>query len=456
MKHSNRRERRIWLGLTAVLLCAIVLLAFSPRVLARDGKADTERLLGIFYEILRFVEENYVDEVDAEALIEGALQGLFQALDDPYSTYLTADDMADMNDTTLGRFGGVGLLISKVEEGVQVVSPIEDTPAYKVGVHAGDIIVAIEGESVLDWTIDEVVDVLRGEPGTPVQVTIQRGKSINFSVEIVRAMIEVPTAKWDMLPGKIAYLRITNFTPLTPQKVAEALHFFERNRYGGLIIDVRSNPGGLLSSVVDVVDLILSSGPIVSTRGRNPDQDYVYNAAKRGTIVSEEIPIIVMINRGSASASEILAGALQDTSRARTVGEKSYGKGSVQQIKRIGEAGFKLTMSRYYTPLGKNIDKVGIIPDVEILEPELTEKEEEALSRIFEDNLIREFVEQHQDPTEAQIRALMQDLADQNLGLQERFIRRMVRNEVNRTNDNPPVYDLEYDIVLKKSLELLE
>ena len=451
------RERTLWIVVTAFLAAVIVLLSFAPRVLAGNQEAETQRLLSTFFEVFRFVQENYVDEekVDPKNLVDGALRGMFEALDDPHSAYLSAEEMRDLDDTTMGRFGGVGLIISKIDRGVEVVAPIEGTPAYRAGVNAGDLIVAVDGESVVDLNIDEVLSVLRGEPGSSVTMTIIRGKSLRFDVRLVRDMIEVPTVRQDMIPGGIGYLRIIQFTPLTVDRVKEALHQFADSAYSSLIIDLRSNPGGLLSAVIDISDFFLSKGPIVSTRSRVASENHVFYASTRNTLVPADLPIVVLIDRGSASASEILAGALQDTGRATIMGEKSYGKGSVQQIKRVGDAGFRLTMSRYYTPLGKNIDKIGISPDVPVQEPELSEEEEQALSRIIEEELIKDFLSRYPNPTDEDIDSFERDLANKNIRLDDRYIRRLVRNELNRTNNNPPVYDLEFDLVLQEAVNYL-
>ena len=451
------KERTLWIVVTAFLVAVIVLLSFTPRVLAGNQEAETQRLLSTFFEVFRFVQEHYVDEekVDPNNLIEGALQGMFEALDDPHSAYLSPEEMRDLDDTTMGRFGGVGLIISKIDRGVEVVSPIEGTPAYRAGVSAGDLIVAVDGESVVDFNIDEVLAVLRGEPGSSVTMTIIRGKNLRFDVRVVRDMIEVPTVRQDMIPGGIGYLRIIQFTPLTVDRVEEALQQFADSDYGSLIIDLRSNPGGLLSGVIDISDFFLSKGPIVSTRSRVPSENHVFYASSRNTIVLEDLPIVVLIDRGSASASEILAGALQDTGRATIIGENSYGKGSVQQIKRVGDAGFRLTMSRYYTPLGKNIDQIGISPDIPVQEPELSEEEEQALSRVLEEELIKDFLSRYPDPTDENIDSFEQELATKEIQLDDRYIRRLVRNELNRTNNNPPVYDLEFDLVLQEAVNYL-
>jgi carboxyl-terminal processing protease len=457
MDKPKRRfgERAVWIAVTAFLVAVLALLAFSPRVLAGNREADNQRLLEMFAGAFADVQKNYVDEVDPKVLIDGALKGMFESLKDPYSLFLNAEEMRDMGDTTTGKFGGVGLIISKVEGGVEVVSPIEDSPAFRAGVHAGDLIVSVDGSSVLELSIDQVLAVLRGQPGTSVTMTILRGKALRFDVTVVRAVIEVPTVKYTMMPGGIGYLRLIQFTPQTVERTAEALRSFQAAGYRALILDLRSNPGGLLQSAVDVANDFIARGPLVSTRSRVASENQVFYASSRRVIVPEELPVIVLLNRGSASASEILAGALQDTGRARIVGEKSYGKGSVQWIRSLGDEGYRLTIARYYTPNGRNIDKVGILPDVEVKEPELTPEEEKAVSALLEQNLLRDFVVANPRPDEPQIQAFLKELQDRKIQLPERYVRRLIRNEVNRTNDNPPLYDLEYDTALQKAVELL-
>jgi carboxyl-terminal processing protease len=459
---SNRgrplRERTIWIVVTAVLATVVVLLTFTPRILAGGEEAETERLLSKFSEVFRFVQDNYVDadKVHSRDLFEGAMRGLFEALGDPNSAYMSADEMYEWDDTTTGRFGGVGLVISKVDRGVEVVSPIDGTPAYRAGIHAGDLIVAVNGASVVDTELDDVLSLLRGDPGTSVTMTVLRGRSLRFDVEVVRDMIEVPTVKKAMISGGIGYLRISNWTLLTPDRVRDAVRYFDANGYRALIVDVRGNPGGLLSSVLEVADFFLSKGQIVSTRSRIPSENQVYYASARSTLVQDGLPMVALIDRGSASASEILAGALQDSGRATIMGETSYGKGSVQQIRRVDSGAFRLTMSRFYTPLGKTIDKVGIHPDVEVQEPQLDEQEEAAMSRLIDEGLVSQFVAANPQPTEQQVQGFIDELSAKGIALPERYVRRLIHVEQNRTNDEPPVYDLEYDTVLQRAVSLLQ
>jgi carboxyl-terminal processing protease len=460
MRSFFTRERIAWVAVTVVLLAAVAFFAFSPRLTAATPEEETRQYLSTLGNVFRFVRDSYVDADKAtpKALYEGALKGMFQALADPYSEYLTADEMSDIDDTTTGVFGGVGLIITKVDGvGAEVVSPIDGTPAYRAGVSAGDVIIKVDGVETADLSSDDIVKRLRGEPDTPVAVTIRRGETIVFDVTIVRAIIEVPTVKYAMMPGGIAYLRISQFTPQTIEHAQEALDTFRRAGYHAMVVDVRQNPGGLLSSVEQVADLFLSGGPVVSTRSdRLPSENTVYEAKASPSDVPASLPVAVLVDKGSASASEILAGALKDTGRAKLFGVTTYGKGSVQQVRRLGDGGFKLTMARYYTPGNYTIDKNGVTPDVTVEEPALTVEQEESLAKLLQENTIRKWVEQNPQPSDAKVGQLVAELQRQGTALDERTLRRLVRQEVNRTNNNPPVFDLEYDIVLQAAVKAIQ
>jgi carboxyl-terminal processing protease len=465
-----QKKRVPWTLITGVLTLFLVFVACSTVAVADTQDAKTRRFLYLFQYVFDFVQNNYVDEIDPNVLVEGAFKGLFESLGDPHSAYLTATDMRGLGDTTSGEFGGVGLFINKqysrkdadgrdLPSYVEVVAPIEDTPAYRAGIQAGDLIIKVEGESTDGLILDEVVDKLRGPVGSVVTVTIQRGvpspgaASLSFDVPLNRAKIQVPTVKWSMIPGGIGYLRIIQFTPYTAEKITEAVTFFRSQNYSRLIIDLRSNPGGLLESVVNASDLFFDDGVIVSTRSRLAAENKVYEAAP-GVIVPYSVPIVVLIDNGSASASEIFAGVMKDRNRGTLFGTKTYGKGSVQQVHSLGQGGgFRLTMSRYYTPSGVTIDKIGISPDREVKEPDLSETELAAFTKLMADRKVPQFVRDTPEPTEQQISAFVAGLRREDPALGERLIRRMVRNEVNRHLTNPPVYDLEYDVVLQEAVE---
>ncbi|MFO7730874.1 MAG: S41 family peptidase [Spirochaetia bacterium] len=462
-------DKLTWIGTACAVFIFGIVVAFTPRVEAQQSDQATQQYIDRIQYAFNFILQNYVEEIPPEQLYEGAMEGLFESLDDPYSYYLTATDMEDLTDTTTGKFGGVGLYISKPAESendsqadngrdafIKVVAPIEETPAYRAGIHAGDYITKIEGESTKKLTVDDVVDRLRGEPGSKVTVTILRGKDITFDVDITRAIIEIPTVKHSMINDNVGYIRIIQFTPYTDDRVQEAIREFKQQNYSKLIIDVRQNPGGLLTSVTDTVDLIQSEGTIVSTRSRIAQENEVFNADPAHE-VGADIPIVVLIDQGSASASEILAGALKDTGRGVLIGQTSFGKGSVQKIIPFGSNGFKLTISRYYTPSGVNIDKVGIEPDIEVKEPELTEEDNDDLKQIFEKRLLSTFVDENPEASEGEKEAFVEQLRnDYNIKIEERVLRRLLRNEFQRRMDFPPVYDLEYDQPLQKAVEMLE
>ncbi|HOV37133.1 MAG TPA: S41 family peptidase [Spirochaetales bacterium] len=460
----SQNKRVPWGFLGSVTAILLVFLLCTPALVAQSVDSKTQSLLSLFQFIYLYVQNNYVDPVDGEKLIDGALKGLFESLEDPHSAYLTETDMRTLNDTTAGEFGGVGLYINKQipsEESketssfVEVVAPIEGTPAFHAGIQAGDLIVKIEGESTEKLSIDEVVNRLRGKPGTTVTVTVQRGAGVQFDVPLIRAVIQVPTVRYDTIPGRIGYIRIIQFTPYTDDKVQEAIETFRSQGYRSLIIDLRSNPGGLLSSVVETADLFFDEGVIVSTRSRIPAENAVYEA-KPGTIVPADIPIAVLIDNGSASASEIFAGVMKDRKRATLLGTKTYGKGSVQQVRSLGRTGFRLTTARYYTPSGVTIDKVGVSPDLEVKEPTFSEKELEAYSKLLASREIAQFVSSHPNLTDQDVEKFVESLRSANPDLSERVLKRMVRNEIHRHLTNPPVYDLEYDLVLQEAVKFLK
>jgi carboxyl-terminal processing protease len=452
----------VWMGVTVFLLTAVVLVAFSPRALAENRDPEKQQMLDSFGKILDFVQSNYVDadKVETKALVEGALKGLFQALGDQYSEYLAGEDLRALEDTTTGEFSGIGVVISKEADaaGAEVVSPLEGTPAYRAGVTAGDVFLKINGEELQKLSLEDIVDRIRGPEGEELTLTIQRGKSLVFDVTLRRATVQVPTVKRAMMPGGIGYLRITTFTPFTARNVEEAIRYFGSSSYRALIVDVRSNGGGRLDSVIQIADYFLDSGTIVSTRGRSRAESHTYAAHLSDTIVSASIPVVVLIDAYSASASEILAGALKDTGRAKTIGQKSFGKGTVQQMPQIGDFVFKLTMSKYYTPSGISIDGTGIEPDIPVPTDELSEAELASYDRLVKEGRLRSFVEGSRvpgAPAESEIVAFLDGIQKDGIVIGERLARKLIRDEANRTNNSPPVYDLEYDRVLQRAVEVL-
>ena len=376
--------------------CAFTLFAVNtPKLFAQSSpktsttaKSDNLTVMNSYADVLRNVlstiESTYVDTVDPKILYQAALKGMLEVLDDPYTMYMNISQTRDINDTTTGNFGGVGLQITKAVKStkedpayVEVAYPVEDGPGKRTGLLRGDLLVKIYGLPPDEMDMDKVLSLLRGPVGHSVTVTVRRGKSMEFDVTLLRDVIEVPTVKYTMIDEDIGYIKIIEFTPQTPVRVQEALDSFAKKNYSRLVIDLRNNPGGLITSVVNVADKFIDSGVIVSTKGRTRYNMMSYKARPEKTTVPKEISIVVLINQGSASASEILAGALKDYHRAYLLGENSYGKGSVQQVMHLPyDDGMRITTARYYTPSDANIDKVGIPPDRVVKLPELTDEQE--------------------------------------------------------------------------------
>lgn len=453
---------------TIKVIAAVLLLCsfqcFAESSVENDSKITSFQYVKKLNSVFDFVQQNYVDEIDPKILYEGALKGMLDAIGDPYTLYLDSDYMRDLNDTTSGSFGGVGLSISKATEStaakpayVEVASPIDDTPGAKAGIQAGDLITAIDGLPTPSMTMNEVLQHLRGEIGTPVTVTILRGTSMKFDVTLIRALIEVPTVKYGMIEGtKIGYARLIQFTPDTAQRLQDALDSFEKSGYKGLIIDLRDNPGGLITSAVDVADKFIENGPIVSTKSRLLFENSQFSASKDKTTVKKGTPVVVLINKGAASASEIVSGALKDYHLAYLVGERTYGKGSVQQVIPLSNTdGIKITMARYYTPSDMNIDKIGIPPDQEVKNLDsLSEEEEKIYVDLIKSEEITKAAESKPNMTEADISAAATKIAKQ-YPLDERLIRRLIRVQVQKTQPSV-LYDLDYDLQLNAAIKAVQ
>ncbi|NBC34682.1 MAG: PDZ domain-containing protein [Alphaproteobacteria bacterium] len=355
-----------------IAAAVVVLLAVAAVPAATIGQSehsnDTYRQLDLFATVFERVRAEYVEEVSDQELIEAALNGMLTSLD-PHSSYLDQDSFQDMQVQTRGSFGGLGIEVTMENGLVVVVSPIDDTPAFRAGLQAGDLIVQLNGEPVLGLTLSEAVDRMRGPVGSDITLTIQRGDRDPFEVTITRDVIRIESVRHRIEQGDVGYIRVTSFTEQTEQGVENAVASISEQLDGevsGYVLDLRNNPGGLLDQAVGVADAFLERGEIVSTRTRDEDDAQRYNA-EAGDI-SDGLPLVVLINGGSASASEIVAGALQDHHRAVVMGTQSFGKGSVQTIMPLpGHGAMRLTTARYYTPSGRSIQALGISPDIEVL-----------------------------------------------------------------------------------------
>lgn len=319
----------------------------------------------------RYIKESYLRDVDDEKLEEGQLKGLFQALEDPYSVYMTEEEFKDFTEHTKGIYGGIGVIVTPGDDNlITVVSPIEDTPGERAGIRTGDKIVKVDGKEFTADNMDKAVQLMKGEPNTSVSITILRedkdGKSKYIDLDIVREEIRLVTVKSDIIDEEIGYIKITSFDDLTYEDFKKDLDSLMKKDVKGLILDLRSNPGGLLDVCVKIADEFLDEGVIVYTETK--DGERLYERSGKNKI---DIPLVVLVNEGSASASEILAGAIKDRDRGILVGKKTFGKGVVQRIKQLSDgSGFKLTVSEYFTPSGTSIHELGIEPDVAVDLPE--------------------------------------------------------------------------------------
>jgi carboxyl-terminal processing protease len=370
-----RKTTLLFLGAIAGVL--VTLMITQPHALlagsaARAAVSDTYRELNLFGDVFERVRADYVERPDDSKLVESAINGMLAGLD-PHSSYMDPKSFRDMQVQTRGEFGGLGIEVTMEDGLVKVVAPIDDTPAAKAGVMANDIITHLDDEAVQGLTLNQAVDKMRGPVNTKIKLTIMRkGADKPIEVSIVRDIIRVKSVRWHPEGGDIGYIRITQFNEQTTDGLKQAINDLNSqlgaDKVKGYVVDLRNNPGGLLDQAISVSDTFLEKGEIVSTRGRNPEETQRFNA--RPGDMTKGKPLIVLINGGSASASEIVAGALQDHKRATLIGTRSFGKGSVQTIIPLGagNGALRLTTARYYTPAGRSIQAKGISPDIEVLQ----------------------------------------------------------------------------------------
>ena len=333
-----------------------------------SAEKDIYKKIDLFGEVLKKINEEYVDEINQSESMDAAINGLLQSLD-PYSSYMPPEIFNEMQTETSGEFGGLGIEVGMEAGVVKVISPIDDTPASRAGIKAGDYIVKIENIQVQGKSLSEAVDLMRGPVGSSIELTVRRkGKKKALTFNIVREIIEIQSVKSDLLENNIGYIRLTSFNENSGEQIEDKIKDLEKNQnVNAYILDLRNNPGGLLSQAIKISDLFLDNGQIVSTKSRRASENRKW-FAKKGDLTNAKT-LVVLINYGSASASEIVAGALKDHKRAIILGENSYGKGSVQSIIPLKNKGaIRLTVAKYYLPSGKSISEVGVSPDIEVNE----------------------------------------------------------------------------------------
>ena len=349
-----------------ILTIFLLLLGSSKNVISAES--DIYKKIDLFGEVLEKINREYVDEVDQSESMDSAINGLLQSLD-PYSAYMSPEIFNEMQTETSGEFGGLGIEVSMESGVVKVISPIDDTPASKAGIKAGDYIVKINNIQVQGKSLSEAVDLMRGPVGSGIELTIRRrGERKALTFNIIREIIQIQSVKADLLEKNIGYIRLTSFNENSGKQIKKEIENFEKNKnVNSYILDLRNNPGGLLSQAIKISDFFLDNGEIVSTKSRKKSENRKW-FAKQGDLTNGKT-LLVLINYGSASASEIVAGALKDHKRAILIGESSYGKGSVQSIIPLKNNGaIRLTVAKYYLPSGKSISEVGVSPDIEVNE----------------------------------------------------------------------------------------
>ncbi len=370
-----------------------VSVSLTSSVLAEKKVEETVGLplneLRNFSDIFARVKTDYVEEVDDKTLLENAIRGMLSGLD-PHSTYLNSDEYKELKIGTTGKFGGLGIQVGMEDGFVKVISPIDDTPAFRAGLEAGDLIIRLDEKSVKGMTLNDAVKIMRGDPGTDITLTVIReGADKPLPFTVTRDIISVKSVKSRILEPDYGYVRISNFQSKTARDLVTELSKLKKenkNELKGLVLDLRNNPGGVLSAAADVSDAFIDNGKLVFTKGRIENSEFEFNA-KPGDIMNGS-PVVVLINGGSASASEIVAGALQDHKRAVIMGSKSFGKGSVQTIQELRSGGaVKITTARYFTPKGRSIQGEGITPDIVLDRYEVTDSKKEASLRIKESDL---------------------------------------------------------------------
>jgi len=370
-----------------------VSVSITSSVLAEKKTQESTTLplneLRNFSDIFARVKSDYVEDVDDKTLLEHAIRGMLSGLD-PHSTYLNSDEYKELKIGTTGKFGGLGIQVGMEDGFVKVISPIDDTPAFRAGLEAGDLIIRLDDKSVKGMTLNDAVKIMRGEPGTDIKLTVIReGANKPLPFTVTRDIISVKSVKSRILEPDYGYIRISNFQSKTARDLVSELSNLKKenkNELKGLVLDLRNNPGGVLSAAADVSDAFINEGKLVYTQGRIANSDFEFNA-KPGDIMNGS-PVVVLINGGSASASEIVAGALQDHHRAVIMGSKSFGKGSVQTIQELRSGGaVKITTARYFTPSGRSIQGEGITPDIILDRYDIKDSKDEASLRIKESDL---------------------------------------------------------------------
>lgn len=417
--------------------------------------------------LYRLVERDFLFDIDHKNVYESMAKGLFAGLEDEYSAYIVSKEASDFSEETSGTYGGIGAYISKnyleyrdftkpETYMVNITSVFPGSPAEAAGLHSGDLISHIDGESVEDWEAEEASKALKGTPNTPVVLTILRGQS-TFEVTVIRKIVSIPTVSADVLDHGIGYLRIIQFTTTTGDQVRKELVELLDRGIESLIVDLRDNPGGIVDATMNVADMLLSDQPIVHVHSKKSSDNRTYVASSR-TLVPTTMPVVALVNGGSASSSEILAGALKDNDRAILIGTTTFGKGLIQIVSPFGDGYYTLTTSQYKTPDGNDIHELGIPVDIEVEDLEISDEQMDDYMEFLNSGELSEFVEAHPEHTKQNIELFIDTVIGDDPKFEPDIYRLLLRREyINEIPyDERPVADTEYDRVLKRAIEYLE
>ena len=448
--------RRLVLIVVSMFLLAMCLgYIVNAQGVGRENIYENFELFGRAFQNVR----NYyydTEKIKPRDLIYGAVEGMLEALEDEHSTFLPPAELKYLSEETSGEFGGLGIMIGIRDRVLTVISPMYGTPAWEKHIQPGDMITYINGETTKDLPLNDALRKLRGPVGSTVTITLMRpNQDEPFDVTIKRALIKLETVKTTFLEEEgIAYVKVTQFSENTADMLKQAYSSF-KNKPGfkGLIIDLRNNPGGLLTSATEVANLFIPEGLLVYTKGRDADATRSYLASRSRFAIPENLPIAVLVNKGSASASEILAGALQDTKRATVIGETTFGKASVQSIRPLADgSAIKLTVALYYTPAGREINQKGLEPDMRVEIPEYSKDEQRAILRLMNDEHLANFVKAYPAYTGEQLQEFAEMLEKKDIALPLEELERWIYWEKNKIGE-PELVNLRFDLQLRKTVE---
>lgn len=450
---KKMKERRLHIIVATFLLGLFIGVNLSYTLSANE---PAHQYLDYFHQVYHYIRTDYVDERNNKDIFYGAIRGMMKALDDPYSRFLDEKSFREFKENISGDFVGVGIEITVKDGEVVVISPIEDSPAMQSGIREGDTIIKVDGVSIKNKPLEKIVKMIRGRPTTTVKLHVRRdGFEEPLEFELTRSIIHTTSVKYDIIDSnKVGYLRIKIFGDDTTREVEKALKYFNSKNIKKIIIDVRGNPGGKLDDAIRICDMFLEKNQIiVSTKGRKGTGNVRENRSSHDPIYRGKI--IVLVNKGSASASEILAGAIKDNNRGKLLGEKTFGKGSVQRLFSLTDlVGITLTVAKYFTPSGVCIHGIGIVPDIQVSSNIVPERDKVNVNAIYKAKIPEEFVKQNRQYTAESKKQFHELLRQRNLPVTETSANYILKRELVRYTKGT-LYDLEFDTQLKKALEVL-